>query len=236
MNTDFSHLVVNGCSFTYCQGLENPLTEGWPNLLAEKLNIPLVNLASPGAGNDRIVRTTVEYLYNNPLPNPLYVIAFSHSSRREEFYNDIKKYKLISGVHRKSISDYTPYEQGYLENFNVLEYSKIKVRLWLSLVNTFKANNIHYLTTDFIPDRPEEIVNLRISTPSRLDGNIVNGDNPKLGYAKLWDAINKEDANRITDLEQITRPIGKLPCGHDDYPAMPVLANYIYEEIRKRWQ
>jgi hypothetical protein len=210
------------------------LTEGWPNLLAEKLNIPLVNLATPGAGNDRIVRTTVEYLYNNPLPNPLYVIAFSHSSRREEFYKDINKYELISGVYHQSINDYTPYEQGYLENFDILEYSKIKVRLWLSLVNTFKATNISYLTTDYIPDRPEEILNLRFGIPQRFGDRKVSLAPPP-NYNAMWNAINN-DVNRITDLEKLVTGINKLPCGHDDYPAMPVLANYVYEEIRKRWQ
>ncbi len=229
MNSDFSHLVVNGCSFTYCQGLQSPLTEGWPNLLAEKLNIPLVNLASPGAGNDRIVRTTIEYLYNNPLPNPLYVIVFSHSSRREEFYKDIKDYRLISGINNKSISNYTLFEQGYLENFDILEYSKIKIRLWLSLVNTLKANDIKYLVSDYMPDSPEEILNLRFGPTDN-----AKRVRPRQTYDKLWDAI-EGDVNRITNLGQLTGSISKLPCGHEDYPAMPVLANYIYEEIRKRW-
>jgi hypothetical protein len=215
MTNNFSHLVVNGCSLTYCEGLQYPLEEGWPKLLAEKLNVPLVNLATPGAGNDRIVRTTVEHLYNNPLPNPLYVVAFSHSSRREEFYKHLDNHKLIS-VHNKSMDNLTPYEVGYLQNFDTLVHSKTKTRLWLSLVNTFKANNIKYLTTDFIPDSLAEIENLKQS------------------YSLLWDEINNDD-NRITDLEQLTRNIHKLPCGHEDYPAMPVLANYIHEEIRKRW-
>jgi hypothetical protein len=215
MTNNFSHLVVNGCSFTYCQGLRYPHEEGWPKLLAEKLDVPLINLATPGAGNDRIVRTTVEHLYNNPLPNPLYVIAFSHSSRREEFYKHSEDYKLIS-VHNKPMDTLTPYEIGYLQNFDPLDHSKTKTRLWLSLVNTFKANNIKYLTTDFIPDSLAEIEKLKQS------------------YSLLWDAANN-DGNRITDLEKLTRNIHKLPCGHEDYPAMPVLANYIYEEIRKRW-
>lgn len=229
MNSDFSHLVVNGCSFTYCQGLKSPMTEGWPKLLAEKLNIPLVNLSSPGAGNDRIVRTTIEHLYNNPLPNPLYVIVFSHSSRREEFYKDIKDYKLISGIDTNLISKYTPFEQGYLENFDILEYSKIKVRLWLSLVNTFKANHIKYLVSDYMPDRPEEILNLRFGPKDN-----AKRLRPRQTYDKLWNAI-EGDVNRITNLGHITESVGKLPCGHEDYPAMPLLAKYIYEEIKKRW-
>ena len=114
----------------------------------------------------------------------------------------------------------------------------------MSLVNTFRANNISYLTTDYIPDRPEEILNLRFVFPKRFEKTAVSlryDDSknkkiiPRPSYDAMWNAIN-DDVNRITDLEQLTRGISKLPCGHDDYPAMPVLANYIYEEIRKRWQ
>ena len=62
---EISHLVVNGCSFTYCQGLESPNTQGWPALLAKKLNVPVVNLAAPGSSNDGIYRRTYDYFYND---------------------------------------------------------------------------------------------------------------------------------------------------------------------------
>ena len=120
--------------------------------------------------------------------------------------------------YNKKRSELTPYEIGYLENFDALEFSKTKTRLWLSLINTLKVNNISYLATDFIPDTTEEIENLKKS----------------YSYSSLWDAINN-DENRITDLEMITRGRTKLPCGHEDYPTMPIIANYIHEEIRKRW-
>jgi hypothetical protein len=214
MTNNFSHLVVNGCSFTYCQGLRYPLLEGWPKLLAEKLDVPLINLAKPGTGNDRIVRTTVEYIYKNPLPNPLYLIAFSHSSRREEYhgapFNDYQQ------LHFNQSIDLLDSVRFFVENYNPIVYSQQKIRLWLSIVNTFKANNISYLTTDFIPDLPNDIIKLKNS------------------YGELLDAVNN-DPNRLVDLEQLTRGLAKLPCGHEDYPAMPILANYIYEEIRKRW-
>jgi hypothetical protein len=218
MTNNFSHLVVNGCSFTYCEGLRYPLLEGWPKLLAEKLDVPLINLAKPGTGNDRIVRTTVEHIYKNPLPNPLYIIAFSHSSRREEYYRFFRGAPLndYQQLHFNQPKDLTESVRFFVENYNPIVYSQKKIRLWLSIVNTFKANNISYLTTDFIPDLTKDIIKLKSS------------------YGELLDAVNN-DPNRLVNLEQLTRDIAKLPCGHEDYPAMPVLANYIHEEIRKRW-
>lgn len=215
MNFGFSHLVVNGCSFTYCQGLRDPLNEGWPKLLADKLGVPVINLAEKGCGNDRILRTTLEHIYFNKLPNPLYIMAFSHSSRREEYYSEIDSYKLLNVVNRP-FDELTDYERGYVLNYDVLEYGKSKTRFWLSLQNTFKANNIAYLMTDWIPDKSDDLEVLSEK------------------YKPLYDAINN-DPNRVEDLELITRDIPKLPCGHDDYPSMPVVADYLYKEIEKRW-
>ena len=87
-NVKLSHLVVNGCSFTYCQGLENPAEQGWPALLANKLKVPVVNLAIPGSGNDAIFRRTYEYFYLNKKHNnfPLFINVWSFSGSREEFF------------------------------------------------------------------------------------------------------------------------------------------------------
>ena len=56
---EISHLVVNGCSFTRCQGITNPDIDGWPALLAKKLNVPVVNLAKNGSGCDGIYLRTL---------------------------------------------------------------------------------------------------------------------------------------------------------------------------------
>jgi hypothetical protein len=216
MSFGFSHLVVNGCSFTYCQGLDNPLEEGWPKLLADKLNIPLINIAENGCGNGRIARTTIDFLYENPLPNPLYVVAFSQSLRRDEYYKNGNSYRQLHVVGKPKVL-LTSYEKAYLDNFDILESIKVKARHWIGLINTFKANNIKYLVTDFIPNSNDDINQLKIT------------------HKNMWEAI-ESDTNRIENLCNLTIGMPKLPCGHDDYPTMPVLANHVYEEIRKRWQ
>lgn len=215
MNFGFSHLIVNGCSFTYCQGLNNPLEEGWPKLLADKLGIPVTNLAKKGRGNDRIYRTTLNNLYFNNFPNPLYIIAFSHSSRREEYYTKTDDYRLLN-VKNRDFDELTDFEKGYVLNFNRLEYAKSKIRYWLGLQNTFKVNNISYLMTDYMLD-DYDVLQEVLKT-----------------YKPLYDAV-QNDPNKVQDLELLTKVMPKLPCGHDDYPAMPVIADYLYKEIEKRW-
>jgi hypothetical protein len=215
MTNNFSHLVVNGCSLTVCAGLDNPAEQGWPKLIADKLGIPLINLAKSGSGNDYILRTTVEHVYKNPLHNPLYIVAFSHSSRREEYCAEIKTYDQLH-INYKPFNELTYYEKGYALNYDPIDRVKVKINLWLGVVNTLRANKISYLTTDYIPELTQDIDELSKS------------------YGELITAVNN-DPNRLVDFEFLTRGMPKLPCGHEDLPAMQILADYTYKEIQKRW-
>jgi len=88
MRTDIeiSHLVVNGCSHTYCQGIHNPKINGWPAIVANRLGVPLVNLGARGSGCDGILRRTYDYFYRDLKNNnkPFYVIGWTGGTRREE--------------------------------------------------------------------------------------------------------------------------------------------------------
>ena len=55
-------LYTIGDSFTYGVELDKPEKQAWPRLVADRLGYKLVNLAKPGASNDYIIRTTVEFL------------------------------------------------------------------------------------------------------------------------------------------------------------------------------
>ena len=85
MNLKISHLVVNGCSYTYGHGICDPVNNGWASIIAKRLGVPLVNLAIPGQGNTAVYRKTMQYFYKDLLydNNPFYIHAYSQSSRRE---------------------------------------------------------------------------------------------------------------------------------------------------------
>lgn len=218
MNFGFSHLVVNGCSFTYCEGLDNPEVQGWPALLAAKMNVPVINLAICGAGNDRIFRTTLDHVYFNPLPNPLYIIGFSHASRREEYVTQTGPkgghYKQIHMNQAKCIFD--EFEKFFPINYDQLYYNKKKLQFWLGITNTLKANGITYLTTDCIP------------------GDHIQSAELQTLYREIWSAVYS-DPNKITDFADLCRNLPALPCGHHTASTMEILATFTYEEIRKRW-
>jgi hypothetical protein len=55
-------VVANGCSYTRGAELDDPDSQAWPAVLGRELGVPVVNLASDGGSNRRVVRTTVENL------------------------------------------------------------------------------------------------------------------------------------------------------------------------------
>lgn len=228
MTIEITHLVTVGCSFTYCQALYDPPNQGWPRLLANKLGVPLVNLGEPGSSNDGIARRTYNYFYKNLPTNskPLFVVAMSQNVRREEYFTE---FDHDSGFGPEQINDYhgltigdkkNPVAKAIYEQMNdigVYKSQERKLRLWASIINLFKANNIPYVISDYIPYTDEE-TELYI----------------KLNYPELNKYINM-DSNKLKDFSFITKGYPKaMDKGHDGPDAQIVLADYIYKQLLKR--
>lgn len=220
---DITHLVVNGCSWTYCQGLDDPKTQGWPSLVAKYLGVEVVNLAVPGCGNDAIHRRTYEYVYEN-LPTgskPFFIIAWSQYWRRETWHNKFLGYKDYNDYSLVSLPDAEPEtnaERALLDDWNDLDFYRRTYLYKLSLMNLFKVNNIPYLMGDYSCDNDSSIIEeLRNRFPSMID-TVLN--NPK----------------QVRRFDEITGLSPKLPCGHDGVEAQGVLSSYINSEIKRQYR
>jgi hypothetical protein len=237
---EISHLVVDGCSLSYCQGLENPHIDGWPALLAKKIGVPVVNIALPGSSNDGIHRRVYNYVYksidfynrNNIESKPFYITALTFAGRREEYFEnyygwqDTKRYytldlspnmdKVFDIIDNKktdpqSIAAYLEY--GYMLNFNLQVALLDKLQYWASLINLFRQNNLNYGIGDYIPTYEEDVL-----------------DTMKIRYKPLYDFIYNDKGN-FGDFASITRKLDKLPCGHDGFISQQAQANNIYSKI-----
>lgn len=87
-------LYVNGDSHSY--GINVDPKKTFAQHIANKFNLNLVNHSKIGASNQRIIRTTQEYLKNNT-PN-LILIGWSTWEREEWLYNE-KYYDVNSSGH-----------------------------------------------------------------------------------------------------------------------------------------
>jgi hypothetical protein len=217
-----SHLVTNGCSWTYCQGLENPKTQGWPTLLANKLGVPVVNLAVPGSGNDTIHRRTYEYFFED-LPNnnnPLYIIGWSQPWRREAWCRQYYNKNMPQGYCSISMPNNKPenfYEAALLDNWSEEDILRRTMLCELSLDSLFKSQKTPYLTSFFA-----EFNNLE--TPPIIEK-----------YKNHFNFI-KNKTNIIDPIHELINQFEKLPCGHEGLDSMDFTASYFYGAILDKYK
>jgi hypothetical protein len=218
---DITHLVVNGCSWTYCQGLEDPKNQGWPKLLADQLGCEVVNLAIPGSGNDTVHRRVYEYVHENLPTNskPLFVIMWSQYWRREHWWR--KWYNAdcddFAPLHYPDGLPTNDFEKAFIKNFNEEEFIRKMMIIKTSLVALFNCYNIPYVMFDYHDDHT---LNKTIEDVKKRFPN----------FYKTFSQIN--DVESVND---VTRYYSKTPCGHDGLDAHPVLSNFLKGIIDKKY-
>ncbi len=90
----YKHLVINGCSYTAGAMLDNPNQERYGRLISNKMNLKEVNLALHGGSNDRIFRTSYDWIQRNKknCKNTLMIIGLTETFREELYSVKTKKY------------------------------------------------------------------------------------------------------------------------------------------------
>ena len=97
------HLFTNGCSWTYggalkldsAEKMQERLSVTWPAQLANKLNASYTNIAAGGGSNQRIVRTTIDWLYQNKHIKDITAIIQWSDPVRFEYYEPINESDLF---------------------------------------------------------------------------------------------------------------------------------------------
>jgi len=83
-------LYVNGDSYS----APDEKFKVYSEILGEKLSVPVVNDAMAGSSNDRIFRTTLEYISSlGDDEKPLVIIGFSFLTREETWVDNFSAYK-----------------------------------------------------------------------------------------------------------------------------------------------
>ena len=139
-------LLTVGDSFTYGTELAD-LTAAWPNLLANRLEFDLTNLARPGSGNTRMIRNCVEQVDNYEMV----IIAWSHFARIE-MADENGFYDLWPGCDGKLHNHYAPWRVDIVDYFT--EYHNDDYLYRQYLLNTIltqkflETSGKHYLMLD----------------------------------------------------------------------------------------
>jgi len=220
LNLKISHLVVNGCSYTYGHGIADPINDGWASIVAKQLGVPLVNLAIPGQGNTAIYRRTMQYFYKDLLHdnNPFYIHAYTQSSRRECYMSEgeaPQQFFIVDGY-----SVHSKLEKEIILNSDDHYYCLMeqdKLHRWASINSLLDANNISHLMADYMP-RVGVLTNDFIEKYETILANEL-----ELHPGKL------QNFNEITD------HLEKTPCLHETVEGHRYLAEYVLKQIEKRY-
>ena len=84
-------IVTNGCSWMEGMGVDDKLEDRLSALFAQKYNAKDINLSIPGGSNDRTLRTTIEWIFQNHksryFSETLVLIGLTQIHRNEVWYN-----------------------------------------------------------------------------------------------------------------------------------------------------
>jgi len=139
----FQHLICSGDSFTSGYGLKNAINS-WPYLLAEKLNLGVINLAREGMGNEHIIQSIIE----KDLHNSFVVCGFTQPSRVE--FKDNKTGKKFTTIpNRRGLTEFENiFWHDYYDELYYYEKFINQVKLFSAYL---KLNKIPYIFFDVMP-------------------------------------------------------------------------------------
>ena len=214
-----SHLVVNGCSFTYGQGLTDPIKYAWPTLLAKKLGVPSVNLAIPGIGMDGIYRRTYQYFYKDIMHSnhPFYIHAYTQSQRRE-IYHSLTPEGNVGQEFRILGTQNSPADRYLINNTDLYCLQQLELKkhmIWNSITSLLDVHKVPHLHTNQMDSERDVEIWLLENYPALFNSNYRHVD-------------------KVEDLYKITKHLEKTECLHETPDGHKLIADFLYDEIISR--
>ena len=143
-------LYVNGCSHT--AGSECSTNYG--EIVAEKLGYSVVNQATPGGGNHKIYRSSMEYLCNENNKVDLVIIGWTTHERFEfSFDGEEQDYTLYKTSYNDELQKFYGYADLHMADWNIGLQNTITYQLGLQ---TFlQSKKIPYIYLNMFNHIPE---------------------------------------------------------------------------------
>jgi len=140
----FSRIICSGDSFSSGYGLHDSQLS-WPHVLGKKLNIPIINLAHEGKGNEHIISSIINC---KNLLDSLIICGLTHYSR-VEFIN-AKSGKTFSTIpNRRGQSEFENiFWQHHYDDLYYYNKFLTQIELFTAWLN---VNNLDYLLFDALP-------------------------------------------------------------------------------------
>ena len=254
-------LLTNGCSFCLGDELTDPKNQHYSKFLAEHLDAEYDCIAANGSSNDRIFRTTMNYIFGAE-PGKITHVAIQWSAlQRTEYYCDEKdfcKFHLDNSPYYDNFMQLSPYaielERGYYKRrrqaireyytsmFN-LETATMHLYNYIETVyNVCRQLNIKVIQGTFHGKMVEDIKS--VTRLDRIDDYKDQGQ--KFAVAKytsqIYDIVDRVPNDQFMGIYfyssfghfvESFNDIGFLEGGHPDEHAHRRWGGYLYDVFQE---
>ena len=146
-------ILVNGCS--HAAGSE--CSTSFSEIIANKLECNLVNIAHPGGSNHRIMRTTIDWIEKNTVPDFVLIAWSTHERYEFAFDNELTDYTFCKTSSNRNLERFYRYADLHLADWNVgLEFT---LTYQLALQSYLVTKQIPYLYCNMFNSIPEQCQN-----------------------------------------------------------------------------
>ena len=213
-------LYTNGCSFTNDTNLKNNGGTCWPEILAERLGVELVNSGHPGSCNRRVIRTTLRDSINFD-SSTLVVVQLPYLFRYEKPYVDetVNRWKVNAPWQHGEIMESVKPADGS-QSPAAQEYTQCMVKHWeypalfnenlidvIMLTGYLRSKNIPYLIYRHYCEEDLEVVNNSFYQTVLNDPYVFNIDSSfvadineeKYYYDSLYAHLNQAGHELLAD-------------------------------------
>lgn len=206
-----------GCSFTY--GAELPdRSDAWPSVLGTLLNKDVTNLGKEATGNTRIVKRALDAILENP---ELVVISWTNPGRLELADNfgiyDVWGGRIINWNNDESLKHRAEMVKYTVLNDQPEYYYTAWLRQIILVQSICKLKKIPCVM--FISHYANKMHRQFSSNHKKLVENI--------------DLSMFVDQTMLESTDEWTRDITKMPRGHPSPQGHKLIADKVYEHIRR---
>lgn len=241
-------LFANGCSWTAGNGIsKDPLLNNddglvedlkssarfaWPAVLGEKLSYHVINSAVGAGSNERIIRTTLDFVMSHPpeeYKDLLVVVGWTSVERGEVYINNGEKAGWHTFNARQTFSDSHPFIPEHEIKTDVDKYQKI----YLTHIYDRNVNMMNYYRGVFLLSNVLE--NLKIKylffngVPAEPNGSAEDNKSYKREMKKF------QNPGIITDITFTkfcaVKKLPLSPCIHPMIQAHSEWANFLFDRI-----
>jgi hypothetical protein len=238
-------LLVNGCSYT--AGSWQTVRPGseishivWPNHLEDRFGT-VVNLAKGGTGNDRIVRTTLDYCENNDMTDYVVIIQWSSPFRTEYWNSEQQEWTNVvikNGMQGDWVLDLPGSGSGAMYNNRRDAYNN--EMKWLNSLNDYIIayyNNVIVLQNYFeYKDIPYMFTSMSSADHPVLNENniisIAEFTTTEINLKKLMDK-SKWTSTSVSSYAQ-NNPISQEDQ-HPNLKGNKLIAQALYKELMEKY-